>query len=152
MENEKEADDKDLFEVSRIVSLRILNGLPAYEVAYKGYRKKSDNRIVLKSDVIQTYARAELEEKKLKQRFRQSASGNWRVEKVAIGVFGIYIVLPYLQSMSLWFVNVFTLNMLIIVAYETLVQAFHWIGDEALELILGGRQEEARAIGEVEKE
>ena len=82
MENEKEADDKDLFEVSRIVSLRILNGLPAYEVAYKGYRKKSDNRIVLKSDVIQTYARAELEEKKLKQRFRQSASGNWRVEKV----------------------------------------------------------------------
>ena len=82
VENEKEADDKDLFEVSRIVSLRILNGLPAYEVAYKGYRKKSDNRIVLKSDVIQTYARAELEEKKLKQRFRQSASGNWRVEKV----------------------------------------------------------------------
>ena len=43
------------------------------------YRKKSDNRIVLKSDVIQTYARAELEEKKLKQRFRQSASGTYEI-------------------------------------------------------------------------
>ena len=105
-------------------------------MARRGYREQ-----------VRTAWRVESIAKKVWRFYKSCKRLRNHLSEVAIGVFGIYIVLPYLQSMSLWFVNVFTLNMLIIVAYETLVQAFHWIGDEALELFLGGRQEEARAIG-----
>ena len=67
--------------------------------------------------------------------------------EIVIGVCSIYFTLPYLQSISLWFVHMFTLNMLILVAYETSVQALHWIGDEALDFFLFDGEEESRSIG-----